>query len=64
MKLTKTSRNMLGALYMEEVISRASQIDPGDEQDWYSMALGWAIAKGLSIAAARKFAGNAINLEI
>ena len=31
-------------------------VDPGNEQDWFSLTLGWAIAKGLEPEEAHKFA--------
>jgi hypothetical protein len=35
-------------LFKTECHDRASQIDPDNSQDWKSLTLGWAIAKGLS----------------
>jgi len=35
---------------------RSAEIDPDNEQDWYSLTLGWALAKGLSIEQSHKFA--------
>ncbi len=42
--------------FKTEASDRASEIDPQNEQDWYSLTLGWAIAKGLSPANAIFFA--------
>lgn len=39
-----------------EVYNRANDIDPDDDQDWFSLTLGWAIAKGLSPEEAINFA--------
>lgn len=39
-----------------EVYDRKDEIDPSSEQDWYSLTLGWAIAKGLEPAKAYEFA--------
>lgn len=39
-----------------EVADRAHEIDPNNEQDWFSLTLGWAIAKGFSPEAAHEFA--------
>jgi len=36
------------ALFKTECHDRASEIDFNNERDWYSITLGWAIAKGLS----------------
>lgn len=38
------------------VHNHGTEIDPDDEQDWYSLTLGWALAKGLSIEQSHKFA--------
>ena len=43
-------------LFKTEVADRASEIDPSSEQDWFSITLGWAIAKGLSVEDAHEFA--------
>ena len=42
--------------FRTEISSRAAEVDPGNEQDWYSLSLGWAIAKGLTPALAHEFA--------
>lgn len=36
------------ALFKTEVHDRAGEIDPDSRRDWFSLTLGWAIAKGLS----------------
>lgn len=42
--------------YGAEILDQADEVDPNNEEDWHSMAIGWAIAKGMSPEAARKFA--------
>ncbi len=32
------------------------EVDPDSEEDWKSLTIGWAIAKGLNPTDARKFA--------
>lgn len=44
------------AAFKAECHNRASSIDPDDEQDWYSLTLGWALAKGIKPYAAHEFA--------
>ena len=44
------------ALFQSEVHDRADRVDPAGEQDWFSLTLGWAIAKGLSPESAHDFA--------
>ena len=46
----------LMALYKAEVHDRTEEIDPDLMQDFFSLSLGWAIAKGLSISDAQEFA--------
>lgn len=41
--------------FVEEVDERAEDIDPDDQEDWSSLIIGWAIAKGLKPEAARTF---------
>ena len=42
--------------YGSEILGCAEDIDPGNEEDWNSMAIGWAIGKGLTIEDAKAFA--------
>ena len=44
------------AKFKDEVYDRAEEIDPGSGQDWFSMTLGWAIAKGMEPELAHAFA--------
>lgn len=39
-----------------EVDNLSEEVDPNDEQDWYSLSLGWAIGKGLTPEHAIDFA--------
>jgi len=36
-------------LFKKEVHDRAGLIDPGCEEDWKSLTIGWAVAKGMSL---------------
>ena len=38
------------------VYDKGSEIDPSDERDWYSMAIGWLLAKGVQPDEAYKIA--------
>lgn len=42
--------------FREEVLNKKTRIDPYNSEDWYSLALGWALAKGISPDAAHNFA--------
>lgn len=42
--------------FEESVHNRNREIDPNDEEDWKSLTLGWALAKGLDPETARHFA--------
>lgn len=48
--------NRLFHQFKTEVSDRAALIDPDNSQDWYSLTLGWALAKGLEIDVAHAFA--------
>lgn len=41
--------------FREEVLTRLNRIDPARSEDWYSLALGWAIAKGIPPEIAHQF---------
>jgi hypothetical protein len=41
--------------YQTEIWNREKEIDRHSEEDWSSMTLGWAIAKGLAPKEAKKF---------
>lgn len=41
--------------FREEVLDRMSRVDPYKSEDWYSIALGWAIAKGIPPEIAHEF---------
>jgi hypothetical protein len=43
-------------LFKTECSDRASEIDTDSSQDWFSLTLGWAVAKGLTPEAAYDFA--------
>lgn len=43
-------------LFKKEVHDLADDVDPSFEEDWKSLTIGWAIAKGLEPEAAREFA--------
>ena len=42
--------------FKEEVCDRSKEIDESDSQDWFSLSLGWVIAKGVSPDDAHNFA--------
>jgi len=42
-------------LLKKEVDDKSKEIDPNNEFDWYSLVIGWAIAKGLSPEEAIEF---------
>jgi hypothetical protein len=50
--------DQLIALFKTECHARASEVDPDNCQDWFSITLGWAIAKGLSPDDAYEFASH------
>jgi len=54
--MTKKERTRLTKLFKVEVNDHSSKVDPDDEEDWKSLTLGWALAKGVSPAEARDFA--------
>ena len=43
-------------LFEKEVHNRAVEVDPYNDQDWYSITLGWAIGKGIEPEEANEFA--------
>jgi hypothetical protein len=42
--------------FKTEVSDRADDVDPSSDHDWFSLTLGWAIAKGLEPEPAHTFA--------
>lgn len=42
--------------FKSDLTDQAGEVDPSSEQDWFSLTLGWAIAKGLSPSDAHEFA--------
>jgi hypothetical protein len=42
--------------FKKNVSDKSGQIDSNNEQDWYSLTLGWALGKGLSVSDAHDFA--------
>lgn len=42
--------------WVRQVFSRRERIDPNNEEDWYSLALGYALGKGVSVTTAHQFA--------
>ena len=55
-KLDPIKQKELENQFKTEVHDRAKEIDESGEQDWYSMTLGWAIAKGITPDDAHDFA--------
>jgi len=54
-KKKKTAKNM-EEKFKTEVCDRSKEVDPREEHDWFSLTLGWAIAKGLTLKDAYQFA--------
>lgn len=50
------TRDDLQALFKSEVNDKSEAVDPDNVQDWFSLTLGWAIAKGLTPEDAHAFA--------
>jgi hypothetical protein len=42
--------------FQTQVSDRAHEVDPNDEEDWFSLTLGWAIGRGLKLEEAHAFA--------
>lgn len=53
---TKKIDMLMVDIFKTEVHDRAKQVDPSEEQDWYSLTLGWALAKGMDPDEANEFA--------
>jgi len=49
------NKEQLTELLKKEVDDKSKEIDPNNEYDWFSLVLGWAIAKNLSINEAIEF---------
>jgi hypothetical protein len=56
-------KQKLVAAYKAEIVARADSIDPDSVHDWESMALGWAIGKGLTVKEAQEFGREAIRYQ-
>jgi hypothetical protein len=56
MEMDERTKKTWTVAFKAEVNDRAKEIDPGNEQDWFSLTLGWAIGKGLSPDNADEFA--------
>jgi hypothetical protein len=42
-------------MFRKEIQPQADKIDPSQEQDWYSLVLGWALGKGMGCRTAHAF---------
>lgn len=42
-------------LWKKTVFDLSSIIDPNDEEDWRSLAIGWAMGRGMNIREAKVF---------
>ena len=60
----KLPRNVLEQMFKTEVADRSEAIDEVKYLDWYSLALGWAIGKGLSPDEAHDFANHILHEPI
>lgn len=45
--------------FKRDVFDRFEEIDPGDEQDWFSMAVGYFLAFGVEVQRAYELASPA-----
>lgn len=54
--MTTHDKEDLVSQFKTEVDDLGKEIDPSNEQDWFSLTLGWAIGKGLNIEDAHDFA--------
>jgi len=54
--ILKDSINWLTELFKLGVSDKSKEIDPSNEEDWYSLTIGWAIGRGLDINEAKEFA--------
>lgn len=52
----RLNKKKLYELFYQEVCSQSKKVDPAEEQDWYSLTLGWMIAKGYTPLQAHSFA--------
>ena len=50
------NKQQLTTLFKKEITDNLDKIDPEQTHDWYSLTLGWALAKGLSPEKALDFA--------
>ena len=49
------TKDELEELFRKEIVERAEEIDKDHSEDWFSLSLGWAIAKGLTPDQAYEF---------
>ena len=56
MKYNKVTRYKLTELFKQEIYNKRKYVDPENNQDWYSLTIGWAIAKGFAPRYAWDFA--------
>jgi len=56
--MIEKERERLTALFKKEVDDHAEAVDPDQEEDWGSLTLGWALAKGVPPDEAREFASH------
>jgi len=50
------TRDEMVKAFKTECDDHGAQIDPNNELDWFSLTVGWAIAKGLTADEANKLA--------
>jgi hypothetical protein len=62
-KTTKNITPELIAHYRADIVARGAQLDPDNEEDWESMALGYAIGRGWSVEDALEFSRIAIKYQ-
>ena len=54
--MDKNKKEEFQKLFKTEVHDRASEVDPSSSEDWFSLTVGWGIAKGMSGDDAHEFA--------
>lgn len=54
-QLTNAERDRLHDEFKTQVFDNAGLIDPDEEEDWHSLAIGWLLAKGFTPSEALRF---------
>ncbi len=51
----KVNIEHLAELFETQIFDKADEVDPSSSEDWSSLALGWALGKGLTPEDAHEF---------